>query len=308
MCFKFFFLLLFLFVLTPKINFSQCCSSGSPLGVTSNTGMVDKGIFRVSTAFRYNFSEGYLEGTKPVSNYGLLSSSNYFFQGIVLNYGINYKLSSELEFGYFYAKNQYLRLLPGQYLRCRGLSNATMIVKYGLLNSVSAGIEVSLGTGVKFPFTFKPKFSNNVELPADIQPSTQAFGAVGVMTIKKEFSKIKFTSVFNSRFEYNLTNSSNYHYGSRLSSSLIFIKRINNNWAFSLITRFNFLSHDQNMGKELINTGSKTIVVAPQLRYILNKKWYLIATFENPVYRNMNGKQITYRYSYTFGLLREFKL
>ena len=186
-----FLILFFTVFLSVQNSYGQCCSAGSPLGASTYGGIVGKNSLRLSTYLRYSKSDDYYEGTKKDPDYGLLSYADFLYQGLTIGYGLTKKLNIEAELGYFYYKTQYYIKepdFPQTIIKSSGLSNGIISAKYAIYKSKSKSLEFTLGGGLKFPFSIKPKYDDdNAILPEDVQPSTRAFGWMAQLVIQKEF-------------------------------------------------------------------------------------------------------------------------
>jgi hypothetical protein len=297
---------LFLLTTTVQKSYGQCCSAGSPLGSSTYGGIVGKNTIRMSTFIRYSQSDDYYSGTEKEPNYGLISYNDFLFQGLIMAYGLTKKLNIETELGYFYHKTQYFKtdpLTPQTILNGYGLSNGIISMKYALFKNISKGLELTIGAGMKFPFTKTPQYDeNNALLPEDIQPSTCAFGWMAQMMFQKEFKPQRITMFLHSRYEKNYTSDIGYKYGDKLRVSYIASKRIQKQFGAIFQVRYEYIAQDENNGALQMNTGANLISVSPQVLYSLKNKWNFILAGELPVYKNYKGTQMSNNYAVSLSL------
>lgn len=304
-------ILLFTVFLSVQNSYGQCCSVGSPLGASSYGGVVGKNSLRLSTFIRYSESDDYFSGAQKEPDYGLLSYNDFLFQGLTVAYGITKKLNVEAELGYFYHKTQYYKtepLQPQMILKGSGLSNGIISAKYALFKSISKGLELTAGAGLKFPFSTKPQYADNAILPEDIQASTCAFGWMAQLVMQKEFKLQKITLFLYNRYEQNSVNDNDYKYGDRYRVSLIASKKIKSNYGAIIQTRYEHIGQDISNGAKQINTGANLIFVSPQILYSLKSKWNFIFGVDLPVYKNYKGTQMSNNYAVSLSLTRDLNL
>ncbi|MFQ5334944.1 MAG: hypothetical protein ACE5DN_02600 [Flavobacteriales bacterium] len=165
------------FIIHNSLVRAQCCSPGNPVGGTSSLSILAKRSIRFIGFYRYGYSDTYYQGTKPIP-FHLVSSANYNYAGSIISYGVTNMFNVETELGYFLNRTQEYGLAPPYMVRGYGLSNAVVSAKYNLINNKAKNWEWTTAAGGKIPFAGQPQAVNNVELPLDVQPSTNAFGIV----------------------------------------------------------------------------------------------------------------------------------
>ena len=311
---KFLSVLLCLFFFQAQ-TFAQCCSPGNPVGGTSNLGILDKKTLRLISFYRSSFSQGYLEGDKK-SDYNFVKSGQFNYAGITLGYGLLNKITIETELGYFINKTQNYNTQPTITATGFGLNNAVFTVKYNLINKTEKPFEWTIGAGGKFPFTRKFQMADNVELPRDVQPSTNAFGIVAQSFLYKEFPENKLRLFFINRYEMNFPDIKNYKYGNALYSSFFISHQIKqSNWAAIAQVRYEYRTKDITNancnscfanGISVSSSGGNLIFIAPQINYTIAQKWNLSLLADFPVYRYYNGIQLGNKFAFALYLSRDF--
>lgn len=306
--------LIFITFLT-RTAFSQCCSPGNPIGGTTNIGILDKKTFRLIAFYRYSYSDGYYKGSKK-SNSSFVKDAKFNYAGLVLSYGLLNKLTIETELGYFINKSQTYNVDPLYTNTGYGLNNGVFSLKYNLISKKEKPLEWTIGVGVKFPFIKKYQIVNNVELPRDVQPSTNAFGIVAQSFLYKGIPEKKMKLFFINRFETNYPDYKYFKYGNFLSSSLFLTKSLGNSDFTAIIQ----VRHEYR-GKDLTNanvqspfangdivkaSGGNLIFIAPQINYTFAKKWNLSLLADIPVYRYYNETQLGNKFSVALYLSRDF--
>lgn len=295
--------LLCFFVLGGKA-FSQCCSPGSPIGGTTNVGILDKGKLRSISFFKYSHSDTYLEGNEK-SNFNFLKNASYNFIGTSLAYGVTNKITLETELGYFISKVQVYNLNPAVSLKGWGLSNGVVSGKYNLRKNTSKQTELTAGIGIKFPFATKPQIVNNVELPQDIQSSTGAFGGVAHLFWYKGFIEKGVRLFFINRFETNTENQREYKFGNALYSAFFVSKSFNLHLTGIIQARYEYKGKDFRNNYLLNSSGSHILYLSPQLNYTIAQKWNVSVLTDLPVYRYYNGIQLAHKFAFAINLMRD---
>jgi hypothetical protein len=238
-----------------------------------------------------------------------MKRSYFNYTGITISYGVTKRLTAEAELGYFINKTRIYEL-PLSTIKQRGygLSNGYITAKYGALIKPLKKIELTVGAGFKFPFSTEPLYVDNVRLPIDLQPSTQSYGAMGLLIFSKDFPKISLRLLSLNRFEYNFPGKTDYKYGSSLSNSVFLSKKIVRNLFGIFMVRNEYKMPDMNAVAQEINTGSNVTFLSAQLSYSLLGKWHIAGLFDYPLYKYYIGTQLSPKYSFAFSLTRDLNL
>ena len=317
-CFFFIFLLISLISITTA--YSQCCSTGSPVGASVYVGVLNRNSLRVVGYYRYSYSDTYFQGSVKSNENNESKYAFYNFSGIGLGYGITKRFTLEVDFGYFFNKvkqhndiySQADSIYHGEE-KGYGLSNGGVTVKYGAYVNPVKQVEITLGAGFRYPFSFEPQYkednnNNKSQLARDVQPSTNAFGASGMLFLNKGFPAITLRLFSINRYDYNFAGNDGYKYGNILLNSLFVSKKIVKYFFGILQVRSEWKTNDQDNGENVINSGFVLLTVSPTLSYSIAGKWNLTALCDIPFYKNYNGKQLTPKYSFALSLSRDFNL
>ncbi len=289
---------------------AQCCSTGSPVGASVYVGVLGKNYLRVGAFYRHGFSDKYYEGDSKAGN-NPLQSANYNFTGIAFGYGLTKRLTVEVDFGYFINKTQLYLDNPtfhGMKQTGYGLSNGGVNLKYGLFIKPVKQIELTAGAGFRYPFSTNPQMVNNVQLNRDIQPSTNAFGANGMLFFNIGFPAITLRLFTINRYEYNFPDKVDYKYGNILLNSVFVSKKIMKYFFGILQIRNEYKTRDSYKGTDEVNTGYDILYLSPQLSYSVAGKWNVTVVCDIPVYKFYNGRQLTPKYAFALSLTRDFNL
>jgi hypothetical protein len=303
---NFFVFLISLFFISNSA-YSQCCSTGSPVGASVYVGVLQPKDLRVIAYYRHNYSDTYYEGSEKISEGNILKSSNYNFGGMAFGYGITKRLTAEVAFGYFFNKTQDFNYIDYQE-KGYGLSNGAVTFKYGAFVKPAKQIELTLGLGFLYPFTTTPLSVDGVQLSRDVQPSTNAFSLTGLLFFNKGFEAASMRLFSINRYDYNFSDPSDYQYGAILMNSVFLSRKIIPYFFGILQLRSEYRWQDKDNSAIRPNTGNFILVLSPQLTYSIVKKWNVSVLCDIPVYKNYNGKQLTPKYSVAVALTRDISL
>lgn len=310
------FLLLFLISLfASETAFSQCCSTGSPVGASVYVGVLNKNSLRVVGYYRYNYSDTYFQNSEKSKDDPALKYAKYNFSGIGLGYGLTKRLTIEADFGYFFDKTQQFNDVISNAdsvghgkVQGYGFSNAGVTFKYGAYIKPAQQVEITLGAGFRYPLTTNPQIIDGVLLNRDIQPSTNAFGAAGMFFFNKGFPAITLRLFSINRYDYNVEGKDGYKYGNTLLNSVFLSKKIVKYFFGIMQLRSEWKTNDLDNGKKVVNSGFVLLTVSPTLSYSIAGKWNLTMLCDVPLYKNYKGTQMTPKYSFAVSISRDFNL
>ncbi|MCX6280160.1 MAG: hypothetical protein NT004_19020 [Bacteroidetes bacterium] len=310
--------LLFFFAISltfPGFSYSQCCSTGSPVGASVYVGVLGKNYLRAIAYYRRSYSDTYYQGAQKTSETVQLSNSSFNFSGVAIAYGVTKRLTIETDAGYYFDKTQNFINPKVPQTKGYGLSNGSVTVKYGAFIKPASQVEITAGAGFRYPFSAKPQVIDGVQLNRDVQPSTNAFGASAMLFLNKGFPAITLRLFSINRYDYNFRDRSDYKYGNILLNSVFVSKKIVKYFFGIIQVRNEWKTNDQDFanpnnygGDKVINSGFQIVTVSPQLSYSIAGKWNLTVLCDIPVYKYYNGKQMTPQYSFAVSLTRDFYL
>ena len=81
-------LLAVILLFSSQFTYSQCCSTGSPVGATVYVGVLAKNSLRFVAYYRNSYSNTYFLGSSKTDENVPLKFSYYNFSGISFGYGI----------------------------------------------------------------------------------------------------------------------------------------------------------------------------------------------------------------------------
>ena len=311
----FFLLVLLISLNSTETTFSQCCSTGSPVGASVYVGVLNKSTLRVIGYYRYNYSDTYFHNSGISDENTALKYARYNFSGIGFGYGLTKRLTVEADLGYFFNKTQQYNDIISQAdsvnhgkVKGFGLSNGGITVKYGAYVNPVKQVEITFGAGFRYPFTTKPQVVDGVQLNRDVQPSTNAFGTSGMLFLNKGFPSITLRLFSINRYDYNFEGNDGYKYGNILLNSIFVSKKIVKYFFGILQVRREWKTNDQDNGGKVVNSGFVLLTLSPTLSYSIAGQWNLTLLCDIPLYKNYYGTQMTPKYSFAVSLSRDFNL
>ena len=289
---------------------AQCCSMGNPIVGMSPAADNFKGRLSLNLYYKQGFNETYFRNNVKLVNYGIYNYSGYDFAGLSLSYGVNSRLLIEHETGY-YPRKEVNFADPDLEARAKdgyGLSNGLVSFRYSIIQPNDKKAGIMLGAGLKYPFKTEKLSLANVELPMELQPSTNAWGLIGQFFITKE-TAFRQTFSFAHRSEINFRNKYNYKYGSLHTTAFTMSGKIYRGFYSAVTLRNEFkLSDDTKTGARLASQGSNVVILNPKIEYKLPGEFGLYVFGDLPVYKYYFGEQISMQYAFGIGLTKALQL
>ncbi len=283
-------LIIFLFIIS-YISSAQCCNVGIPSGGTTNLGILSENTIRANFFYRYSKSNDYYQGDKRVPNISV-KNGKFAFIGYNLGYGITNQFLIEAEGGYFINKSQEYEI---DIIKANGFSNHLVSLKYNIFDKFDYGIELTLGAGIKFPFTTEPFEYRNVRVPYDLQPSTGTLGFAFHLFANLDITEDARIFLIH-RTEINQQNRQKYKYGEIFISSVFFAQNVIDNLMGLLQFRSEIKGQDVLDMKTMPNSGGYIFFICPQINYNIDN-FNITLIFDYPIYKYYNSKQLANNYS-----------
>ena len=288
---------------------AQCCSAGSPTGGTTNAGSLLKNSFQAIAFYQHSYSNKYFQGDKKV-NSNLVKYASFDFVGLSLAYGITDKLTTELEPGFYASKKQVYNLPPpDNALNGYGLSDLTFQTKFAIVKDLRKQFEITPGIGFRFPPAFHAQIQNNVQLPQDVQPSSNAFAFVGSLFLYKGIIEKKINLFWINRVIIPTSgNEQKFQSGNAFISSFFFSYSVALHWSLIAQVRNEYRARDIRNNLQVAASGSEQFYFSPQINYNIAQKWNISLLADIPVYQYYNGTQLAKIFSAALILNRTFDL
>ncbi|MCX6230515.1 MAG: transporter [Bacteroidetes bacterium] len=305
-------LLLFLIVLLITFKgYSQCCSAGNPLGGDASNEGLEKNELKIFTSYKHSLSKYYYHFDAPydIPN---IEKSFYDFQNISISYGVFSRLSINTELGYFFNKTQEVKLTNDNIIiKAQGLGDMGVSIRYLLFKTVKPVSQLVISGGVRIPVGAFNEEINGATVPISLQPSSGAlkFKAGIFYSRKRNDRKLGWNSFLF--LEYSNTINQGYlvyKYGNLMQLSVAATYEIHQKLNLLFNTKFEWRAHDIRENEMIIeSTGSKVIFLNPQLIFAFKPDWSFIVMADLPVYKYVNGYQLTNSFSFQLGIRKKFK-
>jgi len=304
---------IFASVLIPTTeSYAQCCAAGNPSSTNCSIDQGGKNSLQVSYFHMYSTSDVYYDGVNQ-SNYKY-ATSDFNFSSLALSYGITNDLRLTADLGYFLNKSQ--TFTNGYNRQTSGLSDATFGISYQTYKSTDKLFDITQSLRFTVPVgQFNQEF-DGVILPIDFQPSSGNFKYNLGLVLSKRFSGSPFSLVSVNSMEVSQfieTENSRYKYGNLYNVSLIGRYVFEFGLTASLQMRCEVREKALNGPKSQDNTfnyinasGGVVAFISPQLSYNLYKDFGFTLQYNHPLYKNVNGLQLTNKYSISAGLSKSF--
>jgi len=287
---------------------AQCCAAGNPSSDGGALGMA-KNSFSVSASFLHSYSDTYFEGDQE-SNWDYLKNTNFNFGLLNLDYGLTDKLKLSTELGYFIDKSIQYSFIDAT-RKASGLGDAAIGIQYNIDSYKEKLINISSSIKTTIPIGKFDQMDGNIILPIDIQPSSGSYKLKSSFMIHKGFfgSKFSISTLWSSEFSQRInTDRTNYKYGNlynvAIKVSHLTSKKISSGVSLLLIHR----EKAGNKGMVINSTGGSFLSLQPSISYQLKNNYSVNSSVSIPVYKNVNGIQLTNKYMLAFGISKNFKL
>lgn len=306
------FILFFVLVtfFSPGNAISQCCSAGSPIGGDGSADGLNKKELRILASYKYSLSKVYFHNDYE-ADVQSVDKSFFDYNMLSATYGLLTRISLHTEFGYFIDKAQLLTIQnKHEEIRSHGLGDWAFNVRYTAIKTVKPISQLVISGGMKFPVGVFNEDINGVTIPVSLQPSSGAFKFnAGVFYFRKRPDR---KLSWNSLFLFETSNTINkgyliYKYGNFYLFSVAGGYNVNNNFSCNANLKLEWRGRDKRESDiKIESSGSKIIYINPQLNYSFKNNWSLLFFADFPVYKFMNGYQLTNKFSFQVGIRKSF--
>ncbi len=286
----------------------QCCSAGNPLGSNGiNDGLPLK-EWQFLTSYKYSLSKQYYHKDHQVE-VPVVEKSYYDYQSLSIAYGLFKWMNVSAEIGYFYNKTQILE--PGQAtgeIQAHGLGDLAVNLRFLPVKSLRKTSQFILSGGVRIPVGAFDEQIEGVTVPVSLQPSSGALKMnTSIFYSARTASRKIFVNSF-ALYEYSNTIEKGYFiykYGDffQLSSGVQY--DLNKYFSFLLNMKYEFRGKDQRENDEIVeSSGSHLVLINPQITYNFKRGWSILLLSDLPVYKYVNGEQLTNSYAVQLSLYK----
>ena len=200
--------------------------------------------------------------------------------------------------------------VTSEIVRTRGIGDGLFLLKYAVLpQSIRNRRQLSIGGGVKVPVGQSDIKRNNILLAADMQPGTGAWDFV-LWGHAQQGLFTKFPITVYSTFSYRLNGTNDrfgqsslgYKFGNELVTSLAVNFNHMTGINYNLGLRYRSTTADAFDNNDVNNSGGKWLNFVPGLNLNVYEKFGVRGEGELPLYRKLNGTQLTTSYTVSFSL------
>ncbi|TDI64355.1 MAG: transporter [Bacteroidetes bacterium] len=285
----------------PNSIFSQtCCTGGVPITGALRINTYPANSAQLRLIYDYNKIEDvYLDGNLTDDERIKRATKTLLLQA---DYVISKFVALSVLVPYIWTSEETDQLSQPLLLETNGIGDISLIGQFKI--PVSQKYPLVVGGGMKFP-TGETKKVNNSDgfiLPANLQPGTGSFDAIFLISYQTPFSQRKSLQLTSSLF-YRLNTSSDnltFHDRYKFGNELQIFAGISDDYVVgSVITTPSLLFRLRNTQKDQIedfdndNTGGTWLYLVPGINLSITPKIILGFSAELPIYRNLNGFQIT---------------
>jgi hypothetical protein len=307
------------FAAMPNSTFAQaCCSGGVPLGGSLGLGTAEQKTVQFLMTYDLNTLKDLMAIDRVLDDDTRTRQTNSWL--LELNYGLSDRFSIAAVVPYI----TQIRTINGfegiqEITKTQGLGDLVFLLKYRITRPGNeSNQDWVVGVGPKLP-TGKTTFTNNngLKLPADMQPGSgsldvflwsyyQKSGLIlptlsllNVVTFRKSGQNSSYNEVqtyeFGDEFQFNL--------GLNYNSFTV-------RWPvdFFVFGRYRSQTEDFIDGNTFPSTGGKWVYLIPGINVAFHPDMALRFTTDIPVYRKLDGTQLTTSSKFTFSLFYNMAL
>jgi len=298
----------FLFVLTSFKGIGQCCSAGNPVGGDGSNDGLGKNDLRIFASYKYSLSRDYFHYDDKI-DVPNMEKSYFDFNMISVVYGLLPRISLYSDLGYFIDKVQEVKINnEKEIIKSHGLGDLGFNVRYIAMKTVKPVSQLVFSGGIKIPIGAFNEEMDGITIPISLQPSSGAFKYNASVFYSRKYANRKFG--WNSLVLFETSNTINkgflvYKYGNFCQLSFAGSYHVIENLILTGNLKYEWRGHDKRESNiKIESTGSSVFYVNPQLIYNLRHKWAILLMTDIPVYKYVNGYQLTNKFSFQFGLRR----
>ena len=298
-------------MLFSEVTYGQtCCSGGVP--ISGNLGLPpgSGGTWQLSLGYDVNVLKTLMDGRDVLDD----QSRERVTQSILFQsgYSITDRFSADLFFSYVKQERTITQFDKTDYTSTNGIGDAALLLKYSLSKSSSNKFLFTIAAGPKFP-TGRSDFirDDGIPLNADLQPGSGSWDGLfwGSGIYKFDFRptlNLSSTAIFSYKGKNNqYLGEQTYQFGNELQ--LLF--SVNDNFLVgkkiidtSISFRYRKALSDRFNDLTMPSTGGQWVFLAPSLAYNFSQKFAANATFEIPIFSEVEGTQLSPTYRLNIGV------
>ncbi len=277
---------------------SQCSCFGAsiggltPVGGTTNVGVLKKDNMRVNAFYQYSYGDNYYRGDMGLPR-GDIDHYRAHFLSFNAGYGLSSDFTVEAELGLFAGKMQDFRYWKES---MSGLSYMMVTGKYNVFHSIKSEFEFTAGLSVRAPF------GNGKDTAFKfVNPSTGAWNFGLSFFVYKGYHKSGLHFFLINRTEMNTENEYDYTFGPANYTSFIGACELFPWLNGALELRNELRVRDYYDDKYAGDSGGDLLFLAPQLNFSFSQ-FNVSTIFNYPLYGWYNGEQLGNGFSASLNL------
>lgn len=289
-------ILLGLLFLPALLAGQACCTSGTPILGSLELPATPPGRFQTAVSYDYKSLQDLVDGRDLLQEH-LRSRSTHSLL-LEMSYGLSHSFSLSGLFSYV---RQERRILPGSQetntLTTQGVGDAVFLVKYMLIKgTVFSQRSLSIGVGPKIPIGKFQLRSDGIVAPYDMQPGTGAWDAILWANFQQGFRPFPVSAYATAAYRATGTNETGFEFGDEFIGNAGLTYHANIPVDFSIISKVRRVAPDRRHGAAIANTGGIWVSLVPGAGIDLGETFSLRFSGQVPVYRDLNGLQLTTSY------------
>ncbi|WP_177179589.1 transporter [Cyclobacterium xiamenense] len=304
-------LLLFGFLRSQELMAQACCSGGVPVGGTLGLGTADPKAVQFLLTYDHNVIRDLMDHESLLAD----DTRSRLTRSVLmeLNYGLSERFALTMVLP-FVRQERSIREYNNQigFTRAQGLGDMVFLLKYRLLNpSNTPRSEWLVGAGPKLP-TGRTDFTNNqgLTMVADMQPGSGSVDGMFWSFYQKSNVLLKYISLLGivtyraSGKNRSYNQSQVYQFGNEFQANAGINYNLFVHWPMDVFVfgRYRSQTVDLVDGNTFPGSGGKWVYAIPGLSVHFNPDLSIRAWADFPLYRSLNGSQLTTSYKYSLSL------
>lgn len=296
--------------LIPNESFAQaCCSGGTPLsGSTLGIQSMEASNLQIQLSYDYNTQRSLFQSSKNLDDNNRDRNTHSFL--LRSSYAFNSKFSATGIFSFIQQEERNrFNGFDDTFTRVNGIGDVVLMLQYQVISKNNASLIFSGGIKAPIGSTDRVDPRTGIVYAADLQPGTGSWDYIGGVNFTVN-NIMKNNLNFLTLFTYRLTNDAlrfggaqRYEFGDELqllmgvTDSYVIGKGI---FDPSLLIRYRHTGVDQSRLEggnpdwfDTPNTSGNWLHLVPGIDWHLNTNIKLGISSEIPIYRNLNGTQLT---------------
>lgn len=290
-----------------------CCSAGTPMLGSLETSTTAKNNLQLSITYDYNTLNSVFEGSKQIDDQTRERITNSVL--LETTYGLTDKFSITGLFSFINQRRIITSSIGSENtLSSSGAGDALLLLKYEIISpTILNQRQFAVGFGPKIPTGASDVTQNGILLPADIQPGSGSLDVVFWSYYSQGFMPTLPLNIFITA-SYKLNTSNNrfsnsdagYKFGNEFVSSIGAGYRTDTIFDYSFSFRFRTTSVDQFDNEDVPNTGGIWLYALPGINIKVADELVTRLTGQIPIYRNLEGTQLTTTYTLSASLFYNY--